>query len=235
MARFIGRMFFTLAFLALTSAAARAATFNYSISCPQTIIGPVTVLAFSPSGSVTLAPYTASTVGLLPTNNITRVDNNAAAVGIYGGTLSCSLTFGGVTVNFARSLSLNVTNSASTGLMTTGATSFTVDLGAQGKVDFSVPSTVTVGYDGQLVNGGIIIVPIIVNTTLLLHDVPAPVGVPVSTTSLLLMFGGLGAMGLYATGVRRRHPATIASAAAWERRRETGADCPPGSGAAPGR
>jgi hypothetical protein len=51
--------------------------------------------------------------------------------------------------------------------MTTGAVSFTVDLGAQGTVNVSAPVALSLGFDRALINGGIIIVPSQLTTLLL--------------------------------------------------------------------
>jgi hypothetical protein len=111
-------------------------------------------------------------VALLPTNQLTRIDNNAATPGTYTGTLACTLTFGGVNMDFARSLSLKTVLGPpilpGDNIMTTGAVSFTVDLGCQGKVDISAPTELTLGYTG----GVLVVVPLGASDTLLLHDVP---------------------------------------------------------------
>jgi hypothetical protein len=199
--------------LAFGAAGAHAATFNFSMTCPaDTIVGPITVKAAVPplTGSVTLTPGVPAIDSFLPTNQLTQQNNNAAAGGTYLGTLNCTLTFGGVPTNFSRSFSLNVPplpsppNSA-TGLLTTGAVSFTVDLGAQGKVDVSSPAVQTLGFDRLLVNGGFIVVPFQGSTTLLLHDVPEAVVLPVPLPPyLVLNLMGMIALGLYLAQRGRR-------------------------------
>lgn len=174
------------AFLALGAATANAATFNYSMTCPaDTVVGPITVKAYVPplTGSVTLTPGVPATDSFLPTNQLTVENNNAAAGGTYLGTLNCTLTLGGVPAGFSRSFSLNVPALPSppnpkTGLLTTGAVSFTVDLGTQGKVDVSSPAVQSLGFDRDLINGGFIVVPHNGSTTLLLHDVPPVAAIP---------------------------------------------------------
>jgi uncharacterized protein (TIGR03437 family) len=104
-------------------------------------------------------------VALLPTNQLTIVDNKQASPGTYTATLTCVLVLNGVSVNFSRSLSLTVTSPTANGTMTVGATAFSVNLGQQGIVDLSAPSVSTLGYG----NTGVILVPYAINTTAFLH------------------------------------------------------------------
>lgn len=187
-----------LTFLQLGTALASAQTVNWTVTCtPDAVVGPVTVLATQStpySGTVTLTPGTPSTVALLPTNNVTRQDDSAAAAGTYTGVLACTLTLGGVTVPFTRSLSLDVppAGPSGTGTMTTGATSFTVDLGAPGLVNVSVPAGSTLGFNRALVNGGVIIVPLVIDTTLLLAaPVPLPLWSLVLSFAAMILVGSL--------------------------------------------
>jgi len=121
------------------------------------------------SGSVTLAQNTPVTTALLPVNNLTRIDNDAAPGGTFTGTLACTLTFGGATQAFTRSLSLDVLS----GSMIVGATSINVNLGSQGIVTLSVPADTTIGFDSSWPNGTVLDWPLIADTTLLLV-IPSP-------------------------------------------------------------
>lgn len=199
------------AFLALGAVTADAATFNFSMTCPaDTVVGPVTVLAYVPplTGSVTLTPGVPATDSFLPTNQLTQQNNNAAAGGTYLGTLNCTLTLGGVPTAFSRSFSLNVPPlppPPATGILTTGAVSFTVDLGTQGKVDVSSPAVQTLGFDRLLINGGFIVVPHNGSTTLLLHDVPIAPAQPVPLPPYLVFnLIGMVILGLYLAQRGRR-------------------------------
>src|SRR5215467_11546483 len=183
------------ALLVLTSALAGAQTFTYSVACSQVTIGPVTVLAYN-SGPQTVALTPGSTLitALLPVNNSTRIDNNAAPPASFGGTLACNMTFSGIPVAFSRSLALTT----SPGQMTIGATSFNVNLGLQGTVNFSVPSDVTIGFDSSQPNGTVLTIPLIADTSILLTGLAAPTGVPMSPWSLATVFVGLVGLGWYA-------------------------------------
>ena len=159
------------ALLALAPAtAAEAQTFSWTVNCPVIVVGPVTVLANNYSGTVALTANTPVTIALLPTNQITQVNNPAAAAGTFTGSGTCTLTFGGVTVPFTLSFSLNTGN----GQMTTAAISVVVNLGSLGTVSISAPATVTIGFDKNLIPNGIIAVPLNANTTVLLTPSPIP-------------------------------------------------------------
>ena len=91
--RLILRNFSAFALIALSAGVTSAATFNWAVNCPaDAVVGPVTVLALTYSGSVTLTPGVSSTVNILPLNGATREDNNAALQGTYSGLLVCTLT-----------------------------------------------------------------------------------------------------------------------------------------------
>jgi hypothetical protein len=92
------------------SAVSAQTNFNYSVNCAQATVGPITLDSggLSSSGSVNLTPNVVSggTILGLPTNITTN--SNTVASGIFNGTLACSVTFGGVTVNYTRALVLTV-------------------------------------------------------------------------------------------------------------------------------
>jgi IPTL-CTERM motif len=162
-------------FLTLDPAVSSAATFSWTVSCSETVVGPVTVLALNLSGSVNVTEGVPVTVALLPTANIMRNDNPSAPAGTHTGTLSCSLTFGGVTVPFTRSLTLTI-DSTGNGDMTVGPVSIIVNLGPSlGVLSLSAPVFTTVGY---VSNVPIIVVPLAANTTVLL----APPAIPTLST-----------------------------------------------------
>jgi hypothetical protein len=175
-----------MAALFILRATADATTFNWSVNCPSdTTVGPVTVESYSYSsadfgGGVDLTPNVPATAALFPTNQVNRQDNPAAAPGDYPAVLSCSLTFGGVTVPFTRSFSLHVPPPGF-GTMTTGALSLSLDLGSQGRVDLSVPVDQTAGFDPTLGKNTLIIVPLSIDTKLLLRT-----GACASTTTLCI-------------------------------------------------
>jgi hypothetical protein len=144
---------------------------------------------------VSLTPGSTLVTALLPVNNSTRIDNNAAPSATFNGTLSCSITFAGVTQAFTRSLNLPT----NPGQLTTGPAAFNVNLGLQGNVSFSVPSDVTIGFDSSQPNGTVLNIPLIADTSVLLTGAAvAPTGVPMSAWSLATVFVGLVGLGLYA-------------------------------------
>jgi hypothetical protein len=190
----------------LWASAASAVTFDYSVSASQVIVGPDTILAldFGPQ-SITLTPNVAATAPIIPTNQNTIVTFPSIAETINS-TLPGRLVFDGVTTNFSRPFTLTTTfvpppccpNIVELGLMTFSAISFTVDLGADGKVDIAAPQVATGGggYNvGDAHNSFLLVVPFQL-TTVLLHDVPTTVPEP---SSLLLVVTGFSGLGLYAS------------------------------------
>jgi len=161
--------------LTLGTTVSSAATFSWTVSCSEVVVGPVTVLALDLPGSVDVTEGVPVTVALLPTANLIRNDNPSAPAGTHTGTLSCSLTFGGVTVPFTRSLSLTI-GATGNGDMTVGPVSIIVNLGPSvGVVSLSAPIFTSVGYASNI---PIIVVPLAVNTTVLL----SPPGIPTIPT-----------------------------------------------------
>ena len=179
-----------LALVVVGATPAAAATFDWEVSCPNdTAVGPVTVLAIDFTGSVTVSPGAPVTVALLPTANLMRRDNPAAPPGVHTATLQCTLTFGGITIPFERSLTLEIVPGG-TGTMTVGAVSVLVNLGAQGVVTLSAPVVSTLGYDATI---PIIVVPLLINTTVLLSPPSIPT---LSTWGMLLMVAVMLGAGL---------------------------------------
>lgn len=177
-------------FVALSPNVSSAVTFNWSTGCSQTVLGPVTILdtlSTPLTGSVDLTVGVPITVALLPTANLIRRDNPAAPPGTHTGVLSCSLTFGGVTVPFTRSVTL-VIGASGTGDVTVGPVTVFVNLGSVGIVTLSAPSFTSIGYDPAI---PIIVVPLVNNTTVLL----SPPSIPTLSTwaMMVLVMAMLGA------------------------------------------
>ena len=195
---------FVLALLALSPAAARAATFSWTVDCPtDTVVGPITVKAITFSGTVNAQPNVPVTLALLPSANLIIQNNNAAAQGTFTGTVSCTLTFGGVAVPFTQSLSLDVPPAGPTGSgnLTFGAISVVVNLGPQGVVAVSAPGGQHLGFDRTFPNGFILAVPFLANTTVLLTPPPIPT---LSTWAWMVMLALL--LGSALVYLRRRAP-----------------------------
>ncbi|SRR6266446_3942882 len=189
-----------LALCALSPAVASAVTFNWTASCPtaDTVVGPVKVLAVTIPGTVDVTLNVPVTVGLLPHANIIIITTGTPAPGTYTGTLSCTVTFGGVTVPFTRSFTF-VVPAAGLATATVGAVTVLVNLGTQGIVSLSAPDfQFTIGF--TLVNVPIVF-PLFANTTVLL----SPPGIPtLSTWAWMLMLALL--LGSALIFLRRRAP-----------------------------
>jgi hypothetical protein len=201
--------------------AVSAQTFNYSVSCAQTTLGPVNVefQGGSGSGSVSLTPSVLST-GLnilsIPVND--QSNSFTVTSGNFNGTLPCVLTFGGVSVNYARPISLaispnpgpNATNCTPVGFagscLTLGAVSVTVNLGAQGTVVITAPSNVVDGYDtSEAAVGFITLVPGSAIDTALLTPAAPPSATPLPPSSFLVLTG-LAGVGLYQARRKLSYP-----------------------------
>ena len=182
---------FVLALIALSSTMAGAATFNWAVLCPtDTVVGPVTVSKLTPafSGTVDLTVNVPVTLALFPTAIVIIMNDNAAAPGIYTGTLSCTLTFGGVIVPFTRSYSLEVT-AGPLGTLTVGAATALVNLGPQGLVTLSAPvSSIAGAFNRTFPNGFPLGIPIPSDTTALLTLPTVPT---LSTWAWMLMLAVL--------------------------------------------
>jgi hypothetical protein len=171
MARLLLGLLAVSSVLTLGTTVSSAATFSWTVSCSEVVVGPVTVLATTFSGTVDLTEGVPVTVALLPTANLMRNDNPSAPAGTHTGVLSCSLTFGGVTVPFTRSLTLTI-GSTGNGDMTVGPVSILVNLGPSvGVVSLSAPIFTSVGYASNI---PIIVVPLAANTTVLLSPAAIP-------------------------------------------------------------
>jgi hypothetical protein len=182
---------FVLALIALSSTAASAATFNWAVNCPtDAVVGPITLKGSNVvlSGTVDVTsnvPVTAQPI--LSTAIVIITTNNAAAPGVYTGTLSCTVTFGGVTVPFTRSLSLEVT-AGPTGILTYGAVTVLVNLGPEGLVTLSAPLRQVIAFNRTLPNGLPIGFPSVTDTTVLLTLPTVPT---LSTWAWMLMLAVL--------------------------------------------
>ena len=182
---------FVLALLALSPTIASAVTFNWSVDCPtDVVLGPITVKAITFAGTVDAQLNVPVTLALLPSANLIIQNNNAAPQGTFTGTVSCTLTFGGVTVPFTQSLTLEVPPAGPTGFgnITISATSVIVNLGLQGVVTVSAPLVVHLGFDRTFPNGFILAVPFLINTTVLLTLPTVPT---LSTWAWMLMLAVL--------------------------------------------
>ena len=144
------------------------------------------------------------TVFLLPQANAIVMNNNAAAQGTYTGTVSCTLTFGGVTVPFTASLSLEVPAAGPTGTgnITTSAVSVIVNLGPQGQVTVSAPINQHLGFDRTFPNLFVLGIPVNTITTVLLTALTAPSIPTLSTVGFIVMLAVL--LGSALVFLRRR-------------------------------
>lgn len=195
----VGLLAAAVSVLGLGTAVSSAATFSWTVDCAEVVVGPVTVLAVNFTGSVDLTPGVPVTVALLPTANLMRRDNPAAPPGTHIGVLSCTLTFGGVTVPFTRDLTL-VIGPSGTGDMTVGPASVAVTLGPNvGVVSLTAPSVTTVGYDPTI---PIIVVPLIANTTVVLGAPTIPTLSTWAMMALVALMLGSGLLFLR-RGLRR--------------------------------
>ena len=195
---------FSIALIALGATAAGAVTFSWTINCPtDTVVGPVTVIAITYSGTVDATQNVPVTVFLLPQANVIVMNNNAAAQGTYTGTVSCTLTFGGVTVPFTQSLSLEVPAAGPTGSgnITTSAVSVIVNLGSQGQVTVSAPVNQHLGFDRTFPNGFVLGIPVNTITTVLLTAASVPT---LSTVGFMVMLAVL--LGSALVFIRRGAP-----------------------------
>jgi hypothetical protein len=173
----------------------------------------------SPVGSLPSGPLagTASlqTIDLTPNVQATYVLSNYTNNFYPGGgpphtgataTVVQTVTVNGVSVNITRTLTL--IPAASPGhdcanVIFSPAVTVTVDLGASGKVDVTLPLIGDAGEDcnnGTVLSRGIVVIPGVLGS-LLLHDVPIP-GIPLPPT-LILSLTGLASAGLY--HVRRKY------------------------------
>lgn len=170
----LARLGMILVLLAVVAPAARPAaaeTFDYAVACNEVALGPITIFgtdAFPLTGTLDLTPNVASTdLNVLTTGSIQSMNDVTVTSGTFTGIRSCTLTLGGVSVGYTRSLSLTVAVGGpcaqpgkAGGCLVTGAVSVEVALPtAVGRVTVSAPISTVLGYDSQLVQGGIVIVP----------------------------------------------------------------------------
>ena len=113
-----------------------------------------------------------------------------------------TVTVNGVSVNITRTMTLQLAASPGhdcANVIVSPAAQVTVDLGAAGKVDVSLPQIGDAGEDcnnNTVLSRGIVVIPGVLGT-LLLHDVPAPPsGIPLPPAWTLGLTGLAGA-GLY--------------------------------------
>ena len=189
-----------------------AVTFNYSTNCAvPTTIGPLTITNVDSSGgSVNLTPGVPSTASILTVGaNFTQNSSNLTS-GTFNATLACTLTFGGISVNYSQPLSLTILPSGSTCVVPGGGAggclvwlpvSVTVNLGAAGTVAVSAPGRGVLGYVASSLPGNIVLFPGAAIDTATLTSAPPP-GIPLPP-SLTLALTGLAAAGLYHLARRR--------------------------------
>ena len=191
------------------SAVSAQTNFLYSVTCTAVTVGPIAIdssIRSAAGGGLTLTPnVTFNGIGTILSIPLTIVNvSNTVTSGSFSGLRPCTLTFGGVTVNFTRLLSLNVTPSGvncgaegfAGGCLTWGPTTVSVDLGAQGTVLLSAGSFVNAGgYDASRGIGVPLTVPGSPFDTALLTPAPPP-GTPLPPTFVLVLTG-LAGVGLY--------------------------------------
>jgi hypothetical protein len=206
----VARSSVVFAVVLFCSVASAQTNFSYSVTCAQATVGPITLFADTTAntGNVSLTPNVSVTgLSILSEGPSHRTDSYPTS-GNFSATRSCTLTFGGVSVNYAMPLSLNVTSPVGTSsnctplgfsgsCLTSGPVSVTVNLGAQGTVVVSAPAVVSDGFDTSEVGIGFItIVPgSLVDTALLTPAAPPP-ATP-SPPSFVLVLTGLAGAGLY--------------------------------------
>jgi hypothetical protein len=213
----VARISVVFAVVLFCSAASAQTNFNYSITCAQATVGPMTLFADTVpnTGSVTLTPNVPVTgLAILSGEGPSHRTDSYPTSGSFSATRSCTLTFGGVSVNYAMPLSVNVTTPVGTssnctpvgfsgGCLTTGPATVTVNLGAQGTVSISAPAVLSDGFDtseGPTI-GFVTVVPGSLLDTALLTSAAPPPATPLPP-SLSLVLTGLACVGLYQ--VRRK-------------------------------
>jgi hypothetical protein len=166
------------------------------------------------TGSVTLTPnVTATGLAILSGEGPSHSTDSYPTSGSFSATRACTLTLGGVSVNYAMPLSINVTTAVGTSsnctpegfsgsCLTTGPLSVTVNLGAQGTVTISAPAVLSDGFDtSEVTIGFVTVIPGSAVDTAVLTPAAPPPATPLPPSSILVLTGLAGA-GLYQ--VRRK-------------------------------
>jgi hypothetical protein len=171
-------------------------TFDYSVSCPAVTIGPDTIPAYSNSGTLSLTPNVLLIPSDLHVLHLQMAPIGTNPTSTFTGTLSCQFTFNGQTITANRSVTMTV--------------NFLIPSGEQHQYAFQPFSvTASAGAAGNLkiaeaalgFNFLLQAVASDFQTTLLLAPAqPAPTPAP---SSLILLFTGLTAVGVYQLARKR--------------------------------
>jgi hypothetical protein len=205
----IARRCLVFAVVLFCSTVSAQTNFNYSNTCAQATVGPIDILADSApnTGSVTLTPNISATGLFIISEGDFHTNDGLPTLptsGSFSATRSCTLTFGGVSVNYAMPLSINVTTPVGTGsnctpvgfsggCLTVGPVSVTVNLGAQGTVVVSAPARVVDGFDTSEGRFLITIIPGSAVDTALLTPAAPPPATPLPPSFVLVLTGLAGA------------------------------------------
>lgn len=208
----LSRIGFVASLLLACASVASAVTFNYSSACVvPTTIGPVTFNNVATSGSVDLTTGVPSTAAILSSSLTYTINSNNLTSGTFTGALACTLTFGGVSVNYAQPLTDTIVPAFTPGCTATSypfaqgcivfaPVSVSVNLGALGTVVVSAPGRTVKGYDGNIAPGTIVIGPAsAIDTATLTTTAPPATPLPPS-----LVLTAIGAAGLGLNEIRRR-------------------------------
>lgn len=217
--------------LLVSTGAANAVTFNYSITCQSLNVGPDQIQAYTQTGSVNLVPNVANTSNTVDFFNAQTTIVFNAANATFSGTLPCNFTLGSVTVNASRQFQLAITDvglvgtakesstrpqgiatSHETHTFTFQAFSFNVVIPGQG--------TVTVSQGVRTVTGTLNLIPATAGTGTLAPISTTVTADPASSSllfvplppvplppSIFFTLTGLGAAGWYE--IRRRKLAAL--------------------------
>ena len=101
--------------LLVSTGAASAVTFSYTVSCQSLNVGPDQIQAYTQTGSVNLVPNVANTSNTVDFFNAQTTIVFNAANATFSGTLPCNFTLGGVTVNASRPFQLTITDTGIVG------------------------------------------------------------------------------------------------------------------------
>jgi hypothetical protein len=196
-----------LAMAGCVSAVIHAAPFTLNITSTNSPIGTL------PSGPlagstlvplpIDLTPNVPATFGFAPYSGFFYPGGGPPHTGATT-TVVQTVTVNGVSVNVTRTVTLAPLTPTPghdcANFLSAPAVTVTVDLGASGKVDVTLPQVSNQGEDcnnNTVLLRGIIIVPPFGGNPILLHDVPAqPPPTPLPPT-LILSLTGLAGLGLY--------------------------------------